>query len=209
MRISLSLDAGDGRPAGGGSGHGADDTEGVLTFEIKKWAGVFPVFIGEYEKNAHNAHFFRSHIWGNFLSFYVVDNLYIRDSEKSEHYGQLGSSILVDADGKGVREQSKAKIKVGRKKRKLARNRPYSSTCRARTSCPLFFEKVGTKMGTPLPSASCYFFLCFPGAAWRGRIFFGLFPLVYEWKTLGTGLWPAETRMLCLRFRCLCSMISE
>lgn len=30
MRISLPLDAGDGRSAGGGSGHGADDTEGVL-----------------------------------------------------------------------------------------------------------------------------------------------------------------------------------
>ncbi|MDO4428463.1 MAG: hypothetical protein Q4B91_03000 [Atopobiaceae bacterium] len=55
MRISLPLDAGDGRPAGGGSGHGADDTEGVPTFEIKKWAVVFPVFIGVYDQLGKNA----------------------------------------------------------------------------------------------------------------------------------------------------------
>ena len=77
MRISLPLDAGDGRPAGGGSGHGADDTEGVPTFEIKKWAGAFPVFMGMLGASAHNAHF----------------------SEKVEHVEQPPGK----ADGRGKR----------------------------------------------------------------------------------------------------------
>ena len=66
-----------------------------------------------------------------------------------------------------------------------------------RNVCSLSKPKVEQKVEQASSSAS-YFFFCF--SVRRGRkLFFGLFPLVYERKTLEMSLWPAETRTLPLR----------
>lgn len=62
---------------------------------------------------------------------------------------------------------------------------------------PLFKAKSGTKSGTSLSFRVVLLFLLLGAAG--AETFFGLFPLVYERKTLEMSLWPAETRTLPLR----------
>ena len=63
----------------------------------------------------------------------------------------------------------------------------------SRAKCLTHFKVCQVCQSHPCPAASsgCFFFCLPEGVA--GRNFFGLFPLVYEQKTLETGLWPAET----------------